>query len=184
MTTLVHVSTTGKQNYGTPQDFVDWVGYRFGLDLVLDLAADFNNKKCFGYISEERDSLTLDWKAEILSMQPYAAYASKRTLAGWLNPPFKQNPAFAKKAHHEKVNGAKFATLTLSSLGTNWFKDHFKNNALNFILEDRMIFEGETQPYPKELMLSIWGTGMNGLCWLTFKEPIKEWIDDTKRLAA
>ncbi len=184
MTELVHVSTTGKQNYGTPQSFVDWVGFRFGLDLVLDLAADFNNKKCFGYISEERDSLTLDWKAEILSMKPYSIYNHNRNLAGWLNPPFRKNPQFANKAHKEKENGAKFATLTLSSLGTNWFKDHYKNNALNFILEDRMIFEGETDPYPKELMLSIWGLGMNGVSWLTFKEPLKEYEHEARKLAA
>jgi DNA N-6-adenine-methyltransferase Dam len=184
MTQLVHVSTTGKQNYGTPQLFVNWVGFRFGLDLVLDLAADFNNKKCFGYISENRDSLTLDWKSEILSMKPYAAFYPKRNLAGWLNPPFKQNPAFAKKAHQERDNGARFASLTLSSLGTNWFKDHFKNNALNFILEDRMVFEGEPAPYPKELMLSIWGTGMNGICWLSFKESLKEYINEAFKIAA
>lgn len=174
MTQLVHVSSTGKQNYGTPLPFVGYVGRRFGLDLVLDLAADKHNKKCIWFLDEERDSLTVDWKAEIkqCAQMVMRDLLDDRTPAGWLNPPFKKNPQFGKKCHEEKDKGAVVATLTLSSLGTNWFKDHFKNNALNFILEDRMIFEGETQPYPKELMLSLWGLGMNGVCWMSFKKEL------------
>ncbi len=165
MTQLVHVSTTGKQNYGTPLPFVGYVGRRFGLDLILDLAADQYNRKCAFFLDEARDSLTVDWKAEIqkcddLVMRESNDFADP---AGWLNPPFKKNPQFGKKCHEEKDKGAKLATL----------KEHFKNNALNFILEDRMIFVGETQPYPKELMLSIWGTGMNGVCWLSYKKELE-----------
>lgn len=177
MTDLVHVSTTGKQDYGTPQSFVDYVGKRFGLRLVVDLAADELNKKCRFFIPEERNSLKVDWVPEInsclMATERFPLFKGPQA-SGWLNPPFKKNPAFMQKCRIEKDKGAKIASLTLSSLGTVWFKEQCKNDALNLILEDRMIFVGETAPYPKELMLSIWGCGMTGLGWLSFKKEINE----------
>ena len=174
MTDLVHVSTTGKQDYGTPQAFVDYVALRFGLFFFVDLAADDLNRKCPIHIGESRNSLTVDWKAEIqrTSQELHQAYYGDP--AGWLNPPFKKNPPFMAKCHVEKDKGTKIASLTLSSLGTNWFKEHCRNEALNLILEDRMIFEGQTDPYPKELMLSLWGIGLTGVAWISFKKELNE----------
>jgi hypothetical protein len=174
MTTLVHVSSKGKQDYVTPQDFVDHVGFRHGYNLLVDLAADENNRRCKHWIGldQHRDSLDIDWASTIM-MAGDSDLLTEGDAAGWLNPPFKGNRLFAPKCHLEKDNGARFITLTLSSLGTTWFREHFKNNALNLILEDRLIFEGQTEPYPKELMLSIWGSGMSGVSWYSYERDIQ-----------
>lgn len=172
MTALVHVSSKGKQNYTTPAPFIELVQRRWGLEFMVDFAADSVNARCPEFITEEQNSLSINWNDALrAAVHKYGTY--EHTPSGWLNPPFKKNPQFGAKAHAETDAGLVLATLTLSSLGTNWFKDNFKNNALNLILEDRMIFEGEKDPYPKELMLSLWGLGLTGLGWYSFKKELE-----------
>lgn len=74
-----------------------------------------------------------------------------------------------EKCKMESQRGAKIITLTLSSLGSKWYKDHVKGNANVWILEGRMTFEGHTDVYPKELMLCEWGSGMNSLGFWDWK---------------
>lgn len=186
MTNLVHVSSKGIQSYTTPQPLVDYFGRRFNYNLLVDLAADRNNTRCPTFITESMNSLDLNWKAFIEEAatsdyhHPHAIDLDAALLkagmpgdaAGWLNPPFKKNNQFAPKCWEEADSGTKFLTLTLSSLGTVWYREYFRDKAMNFILEDRVTFEGQPAPYPKELMLSVWGAGMTGTSWLSFKDHV------------
>lgn len=77
-----------------------------------------------------------------------------------------------EKCKIESQRGAKIITLTLSSLGSKWYKEHVKGNANVWILEGRMTFEGHTDVYPKELLLCEWGANMNSLGFWDWKKEI------------
>lgn len=146
-----------KQDYGTPWEFIRAVEARFGR-IEWDLAAHDENAKCVNFIGPDRDSLTVDW----------AELSPTGTL--WLNPPFKNIDPWAEKCAAE---GARrhglIAMLTPASVGTDWFARYVHRKAIVLGLSPRMTFEGtvnpktgKPEPYPKDLMLSVFGMGMNG----------------------
>lgn len=172
MTKLVHVSSKGEQVYTTPADFVDLCERRFGVNFVLDLAADKSNTRCEGFYDKKVNSLQQDWVKGVKMANfilPVTPDIVNLDPACWLNPEFKQATPFMRKCATEGQNGCKIIALTLSSLGTQWYKRWVKPYAMSYILEDRMIFEGQTAPYPKELMISLFGFGMTGLGWWNWK---------------
>lgn len=74
-----------------------------------------------------------------------------------------------EKCKYESQRGAKILTLTLSSLGSQWYKNFVKGNANIWILEGRMMFDGHTDVYPKELMLCEWVKGMDSFGYWDWK---------------
>lgn len=139
-----------KQTYGTPQEFIDAVEKRFG-KLVCDLAAGPENAKCERFYCEETNSLG----------QPWAKKYPEYNL--WLNPPFKNIGVWAKKCAEESLNRQGLILfLTPASIGTNWFADHVHQKSMVFGISPRLTFEGETTPFPKDLMLSVYGMGLKG----------------------
>lgn len=172
MTNLVHVSSKGEQSYTTPPELVQFLARRNGVDLILDLAASPENARCPAFISLEMDLAQpggLDWAVELrkteldLEMIPGSGGA-------WLNPEFKKAARFMERAALAAKAGAKIITLTLASLGTDWYDKWVKPNALSLILKERVRFVGQPDDYPKELMVSFFGFGMTGLGWLRWKE--------------
>lgn len=139
-----------KQNYGTPWEFIKAVEQRFGA-LDFDLAAEEGNAKCEKYWTQEDDSLTLPW-AEVF---PHGNL--------YLNPPFSNIGKWAEKCAEEsrKRKGSIFF-LTPASVGTNWFFHHVHDKAMVLALSPRLVFEGETSSFPKDLMLSVYSGGMKG----------------------
>ncbi len=139
-----------QQDYGTPRVFLDPVEHRFG-PISWDLAAHERNHVCDLWIGEEQNSLSVNWA---------------RDLAGvlWLNPPFDQIPAFARKCKLEASRGARVLLLTPASVGANWFWESVSpdEDALVLALSPRITFVGETNPYPKDLILSAYGFGSKG----------------------
>ncbi len=139
-----------KQDYGTPRAFIAAVEARWG-PLVADLAASKENAKAPEYLTEADDSLTVPW--------------AERWPTGnlWLNPPFADIFPWAQKcdveAHHR--HGLIFL-LTPASIGSNWFAVNVNRAAMVLGLSPRLTFEGTSDPYPKDLMLSIFGPGLNG----------------------
>lgn len=142
--------TESKQDYGTPWEFIHAVEERFGR-LDVDLAGTKKNKKApIVYSLEDgQDSLTIPW-------------ADKRDDQKWLNPPFDNIGAFAAKCALEgaKLRRGRIFFLTPASIGSVWFATHVKPHAYVLGLSPRLIFEGEAQGYPKDLMLSIFGAGV------------------------
>lgn len=139
-----------KQNYGTPKSFISVVEKRFG-SIACDLAAEEKNAKALKFYDEQSNSL----------IQPWSEHYPVGNL--WLNPPFRNIHLWAKKCHLESQNRqGLILLLTPASIGTVWFRDFIHQKAMVLGLSPRIIFEGETAPFPKDLMLSIFGMGMSG----------------------
>ena len=140
-----------KQDYGTPRIFLDAVERRFGgLDVDLACTAD-DTKALHGYYHPEFDSLREHWAFDHLFGNL------------WLNPPFSNIGDWAKKCAEEAKGRHGFILLlTPASIGTDWFRDHVRGQAYVLGLSPRLTFEGCEDPYPKDLMLSVYGYGFSG----------------------
>lgn len=138
-----------RQDYGTPGDFIAAVERRFGR-LAVDLAARADNAKAPTWIDEDADSLATATRWDGLC---------DRLL--WLNPPFANIAPWAAKCllHAEACAalGGRIFLLTPASVGANWYSAHVHQKALVLFLNGRITFEGTTDPYPKDCMLSVFG---------------------------
>lgn len=63
----VHFST-GKDDWGTPQDLFDALNKEFGF--TLDPCADDSNHKCEKYYTKEQDGLAQSWEGETVFCNP------------------------------------------------------------------------------------------------------------------
>jgi phage N-6-adenine-methyltransferase len=151
----VHISTKSKQDYQTPPEFIQAVNRRW--PICFDLAANNENKiHPAAYIEGIENSLERDWHLLTnMYMHDSLAYL-------WLNPPYKVHCPWMKKCAEEMKKGAKIVTLTLASIGSNWFKNYVQPNAMTYVLRGRLTFVGQKAPYPKELMLCVWDSGLTG----------------------
>lgn len=139
-----------KQDYGTPTEFLEAVQDRFG-KLHFDLAATAANAVTRSFFDPDRDSLKSDWSL------------CAGTL--WLNPPFADIAPWARKCAataREGDFGPRILMLTPASVGSNWFAEHVHRKAMVLALSPRLTFVGTTDPYPKDLMLSCFGFGVQG----------------------
>lgn len=155
-----------KQDYGTPADFRAALAKKFG-PLEVDLAARADNAKAPIFITPEMDSLTHSW-------WPYLHQIC------WLNPPFANIRPWAARCEAYlpgcAVNGGKILFLTPASVGANWFRDHVMDKARVYLLCGRLTFEGETLPYPKDCILSVFGESPGFELWewrLELEQPAK-----------
>lgn len=141
--------TSGKgseQSVGTPRAFLDAVEKRFGI-ITLDLAADETNRVCDPWISKETNSLSVPWLSTGLM---------------WLNPPYSKIEPWAKKCARRK---GKIALLVPASVGTNWFAYYVDTRARVLFLRPRMTFVGHKDPYPRDLILAVYGETPGYECW-------------------
>lgn len=136
-----------KQDYGTPVEFIRAAEQRFG-PIAFDLAASPDNAKAHPYFTEADDSLKQSW----------VKFAG--TL--WLNPPFANISPWAEKCAELRNRTGWILFLTPASIGTDWFAEHVNGKALVLGLSPRLTFEGTEDPYPKDLMLSVFGYGVHG----------------------
>jgi hypothetical protein len=111
----------GLQGYRTPPEFLERVKRRLGVEhFVWDLACTPADcvSEAGGYTHPECDALTEDWSV------------IKRGAGGaiiWLNPPFAQAGAFARKCAE---SGATIAALVPVALGTNWWRQYVHERAV------------------------------------------------------
>jgi phage N-6-adenine-methyltransferase len=168
--TAVHVSTESKQVQVTPIEFVQVVAFRFSANFLLDAAATDENRRCEKWFTPEMDGLKQDWKAAVAGPEEF----SDNARCVWLNPPFRGVAPWMQKCGEESAKGCKIISLTLASLGTGWYRDHVEGKALSLVLRDRITFDGEKDPFPKELMISLWGFGMTGLGFWSWKEDARK----------
>lgn len=139
-----------RQDYATPADFIAAVANRFG-PIVTDLAASLANTKAAKFYDREVDSLSQPWAER----DPFGNL--------WLNPEFRDIGPWARKCREESAHrdGLIFL-LTPASIGTEWFASHVHRSALVLGLSPRIAFEGCADPYPKDLMLSVFGKATSG----------------------
>src|SRR5262245_31145097 len=156
------------QDYATPRAFLDAVEARFGR-IVMDLAAHAGNAVCarwFGPGGLAEDALSVRWSRR----------DSRPTGLLWLNPPFENIKLWAAKCMEEGELGARIAFLTPASVSAGWFARFVHGRALVLPLRPRLKFSGHTKPYPKDLMLSIFGplTAPGFAPWQWFIPPKRE----------
>jgi phage N-6-adenine-methyltransferase len=139
---------------GTPPEFLRAVEGRFG-PITFDLAADESNHVVAGWFGPGGiypDALATAW-CDIEGLL-------------WLNPPYDNIKAFAHKAKIESAKGARVAMLIPASVATNWFAEEIDGHAFVLPIRPRLTFVGHTSPYPKDLMLCVFGPGAKGFeCW-------------------
>lgn len=171
MTKSITVSSASEQVRGTPQCLVDEIENRFGVAFLLDLAANSDNNKCDAWIGECEGALSVNWLERLKGLRlDMGMQMDSRPACGWLNPPFKSVGPWMEKCKLESAKGMKIISLTLSSLGSNWYRDHVEGQSLSLILRERVTFEGCVDPFPKELMITLWGFGMTGLGFWSRKQ--------------
>ncbi len=141
----------GEQVVGTPDNFLSAVHRRFGA-LTWDLATDGANEisGVDGFFTEEQDALTQEWPSYGIN---------------WLNPPFRMISKFFEKAILEADRGATTFALVPASIGSKWYRDLVDGKALVIPLgPKRLTFKTHDKPYPKDLMLVIYGFhGITGM---------------------
>ena len=135
-----------KQDYATPRELIDAVEARFRR-LDWDLAASAENRKAAQFFSVAQNSLGQDW--------------TKLKGNLWLNPPFADIAPWAAKCEAStgegRGEGRRIFLLTPASVGSNWFAEHVFGKACVIALRPRLTFVGATDPYPKDLILSVFG---------------------------
>jgi phage N-6-adenine-methyltransferase len=139
---------------GTPRDFLDAVESVFG-PLEWDLAATAENAKAPRFFTEADDSLSQAWPTGALC---------------WLNPPYDNIAPWAAKCAHEAKLGARILFLVPASVGANWFAEHVFGHSMVLFLSPRLVFDGHTQPYPKDLILAGYGFDALGFEYWQWRE--------------
>jgi DNA N-6-adenine-methyltransferase (Dam) len=143
-------SSTSEQVVSTPPALIAAVEARFGT-IRYDLACTIDNAICGRdyadmYAIETGSSLEKYWP------RPFAGLC-------WLNPPYNQIAPWARKCHE---SGSRVAMLVPASVGTNWFARHVFGKAHVLALSPRVKFVGHSSPYPKDLILCVYGYGLSG----------------------
>lgn len=137
-----------EQAVSTPWEFIRAVEARFG-PIAVDLAATDENTKGPRWITPEQDTFTADW------------YRMLDGGLGWLNPEFDPMKKWVQKCANEVGKGAEFLVLSPASVGSNWFWDYVQPFATVYCVTPRLIFEGSSDPYPKDLILSHYNQNPN-----------------------
>ena len=142
---------SSKQDFGTPDDFFQAVCRRFGTP-VIDLAARADNTLCEQFIGPEQNTLIYPWPVGVLR---------------WLNNEFGSTEKYVEKCRRVALDDPRGTTLQLipASIGTNWFAEHCEGVAEVIAIRPRLVFKGtepnpktgRPDPYPKDLMLLVWG---------------------------
>ena len=139
LTTMTGGNTQTKQDHETPDEFFQAV--KTGFDIKFDLAANSGNTKCPSYFTPEDNALIESWVGFGWN---------------WLNPEFKQIQfGWAEKCYTENLLGAKTVMLT-PLITANWVKKWVYEKAVIIGINGRLKFVGEKDPYPKDLMLSVY----------------------------
>ncbi len=131
------------QTYATPAEFLIAVKRKLGIDaFVWDLAADRTNACALKFWTPEDNSLLSPW-----------AIADPGEWC-WLNPPYDDIGPWVQRAVEQQ---ARVAVLVPASVGANWWRDWVQDKARVLLLNGRITFVGETDPYPKDCVLLLYG---------------------------
>lgn len=144
------------QAYGTPPAFLRAVEARFG-HITWDLAAHAGNSVC----GDRYYGPGSRWGENALER----AWSLLGDGLLWLNPPFENLPMWAEKCADEGNRGARIALLMPAAVSTNWYADHVHDQALASAIRPRLTFVDQVDPYPKDLLLAVYGEVPDFECW-------------------
>ena len=106
-----------------------------------------------------QDALVVDW----------AALAGADGCDIWLNPPFGHIDPWAEKCA-KTVRQGRIYMLVPASVGANWYRDHVDGKAHVVAISPRVTFIGHTSPYPKDLVIAIFGAVRGGFSTWRWKQ--------------
>lgn len=148
-----------KQDYGTPDNFLDAVKTRLGIEQFdADLAADDTNAVAWPYFTKERSAFSDGWK-----------FGDGWS---WLNPPFSNIAPWVERAHQQEIlRFARTAVLVPASVGANWWKEYVHSLADVLFLNGRITFKGvppnlrtgKVDAYPKDCALLLYSPYSTGI---------------------
>lgn len=157
-----------KQDYATPQSFIDALAVRYGGPCLFDLAASHSNAKAPFFFTEEDDALSKDWT----KLGDHPSLGGKGFV--FLNPPFARIEPWACKLANECARLPRWTNMLVpASVGSNWFQQNV-HGKLRFEPIPRLTFVGETTPYPKDLGIVIAGYGMTGYGFFDWRLALAE----------
>lgn len=137
---------TSEQTVYTTPELLASIQARFGL-IGFDAASN-NAHVCRFWAGPgsaiATDGLVIDWPRDCIV---------------WINPPFAQCRAWARKCAAEADRGVRSLLLTPLSPETSWYEQHVEGHALVLALRPRVRFVGHSADFPKGLMLSCFGFG-------------------------
>jgi phage N-6-adenine-methyltransferase len=148
-----------KQDYRTPQSFIDAIAERFGRP-TFDLAATAGEQIAGAdhYFTPEQDALRQSWAS-----LPTPGADEQFARVAFLNPPFGRIEPWAKKLTAECRYLRRWTLMLVpGSVGSEWYRQHIHGKALVLGLSPRLTFVGETHPYPKDCILIATGFGVVG----------------------
>jgi hypothetical protein len=157
-----------KQDYETPDDFMEAVEKRFG-PIAFDLAAHAANKQSPNYFApctgpagpmpRDVDAFGMDAFDHSWSLLSDSLFARKKEpqhrVRGllWLNCEFNDTERWASRCCREAALGASILLLTPAAVGANWFRDKIAGHGDIYLLNGRLSFiPGQT--YNKDCMLT------------------------------
>lgn len=132
-------------NYQTPADFMAAVHARFGKPKI-DLAASAKNAQCKSYFTKRDNALRQSWPRKLC----------------WLNPPYGNIAPWAQKCAEASALGSRILFLVPAAVGSNWYRDHVFPWARTLLLNGRLMFVGQKDPYPKDLILAVFDRTLDG----------------------
>lgn len=145
-----------EQTVETPREFLDAVERRFG-SIDADLACSVGNAKApIGYYFPQDNALEKDWVSDFGCCR------------SWINPPYENIGLWAAKCAETapRLAPGRLLLLVPASVGSEWFRKYVHGHAYVLALSPRLTFVGHTHPYPKDLMLCVYGGGLRGFdCW-------------------
>lgn len=143
-----------RQDYETPWELIRAVEARFGA-FDWDLAATPGSQKAPRFIAPPG---TTDFDG------PVDAFRTESTIdvSGlcWLNPPFDALPKWSALAARVSCPGRhkrRVVFLAPAAVSTNWFAENVWPHASVLAIRPRVKFVGESNGFPKDLMLALYG---------------------------
>jgi len=145
---LKALMSSEKQDWGTPQVFIQFIEELFCMKFDLDVCAHPGNNKCSNYYTINDDCLTTEWFGRNV----------------WMNPPFgRELPKFTRRAidQVEKENVSRVFILVPARTCTEWFHElvNSKYCARIMFFKGRFNFEfsrnlkGANAPFPSILII-------------------------------
>jgi phage N-6-adenine-methyltransferase len=150
MTMPVQKPHRSKQNYATPENFIEAIQRRLKIAAFsFDFAADATNAKADHWWTEANDSP---------NQTPQTWVASAAGGFGWLNPPFTNIEPWARRCSEMRLMGGRVALLVPASVGANWFRDYVDGHAYVLMLNGRLCFMPDKPGwlYPKDCILCLY----------------------------
>jgi phage N-6-adenine-methyltransferase len=151
MTTPKQKPGRSVQDVRTPPELLRAIEQAFGVrEWNIDLAANSDNRIVGRFLglgsSESEDALAVPWDFY------YDC---------WLNPPFANIKPWVAKCATAMHRGRIFALLP-AAVGSNWYAAHVHGVAHVVALSPRVTFVGHKAPYPKDLILAVYGPVKGG----------------------